>query len=294
MRVALLYNPKAGNGLVLDEIVESLGRHGHELVCLVDHKRDRARLLEAACDLVVAAGGDGTVAAVSRTIAHRGVPMAILPLGTANNIALTLGIDAPADDLIRGWTTARRQSFDLGTVRGSLGDRRFVEGVGVGLVPAGIAAATAEPPDQTRRALSNLARTVQLYRDALERLRPTDATLEVDSVRMSGTFLSIEVFNIPFVGPHLVLAPEANPSDGLLSLTYAGEDQRPQLDEYLRRRAEGIERPVALPSFHGRRIDLRVSGCVHVDDELYEGGHLSIHVEEAALTVLLPEPPEPR
>jgi diacylglycerol kinase (ATP) len=294
MRVALLYNPKAGNGLVLDEIVEAVARHGHELVCLADNKPESARLLDAPCDLVVAAGGDGTVGAVSRAIAHRGVPMAILPLGTANNIALTLGIDAPADELIRGWATARRQSFDLGMARGSLGTTLFVEGVGVGLIPAGIAAATAEPPDQTRRSLSNLARTTQLYRDALERLRPIDATLEVDGMRLTGPFLSIEVFNTPFVGPHLVFAPDASPWDGLLSVTLAGEAERQPLEEYLRRRAEGIERPVALPTLHGRRIDLWVSGCVHVDDELYEGGHLSIHVEEAALTVLLPEPPELR
>jgi diacylglycerol kinase family enzyme len=49
----------------------------------------------------------GTVALVARVIAHHRVPMAILPLGTANNIALTLGIDAPIDELIERWQEGR-------------------------------------------------------------------------------------------------------------------------------------------------------------------------------------------
>jgi diacylglycerol kinase (ATP) len=48
-------------------------------------------LLEARPDVVAAAGGDGTVAAAARTLAGQGISLAILPMGTANNIARSLG-----------------------------------------------------------------------------------------------------------------------------------------------------------------------------------------------------------
>ena len=54
--------------------------------------------------------------------------------------------------------------------------------------------------------------------------------MTVDRMRISGDFLFIEALNVPFVGPNLVLAAEANPSDGLLSVAFARADQRAQLD----------------------------------------------------------------
>jgi diacylglycerol kinase (ATP) len=287
MRVALLFNANAGDGEALHEIERALRRHGHELVCLVEEEREADRLLDAPCDLVVAAGGDGTVGLAARTVARRDVPLAILPLGTANNIALTLGIDGQLDDLLAAWKLAQGQPLDIGIAGGALSPTRFVEGVGVGLIPAGIAAANTLAPDQTRRCLSNLARTVQVYRDALSQLQPLDCTVDVDGTRVAGSFLSIEAFNIPFIGPNLVLASDANPSDGLLSVSLVRDEQRQQLDEYLRHRIEGMECPVPPAPLRGRQIEIAFSGPLHVDDELYSGTHVSVQVEEAAVTVLL-------
>ena len=51
---------------------------------------------------------------VARVFAGRGVPMAIVPLGTANNTALSLGIEAPIDELMSGWRPAGKRPLDLG------------------------------------------------------------------------------------------------------------------------------------------------------------------------------------
>src|SRR5262245_17508619 len=125
MRVSLFYNEGAGDGISLERIVRALHRQRHQLVCIVE--KDPEALIRGPSDLVVAAGGDGTVSAAARALAGRGVPLAILPLGTANNIARCLGTDGSIEQVIESWRTARRRPFDLGTVHGAWGREWFVE-----------------------------------------------------------------------------------------------------------------------------------------------------------------------
>jgi diacylglycerol kinase family enzyme len=61
-----LYNQGAGDAISFDHIRETLERHGHELVRVVSNRSDSDGMLDDASDLVVAAGGDGTVAEAAR------------------------------------------------------------------------------------------------------------------------------------------------------------------------------------------------------------------------------------
>ena len=80
------------------------------------------------------AGGDGTVGKVARRLIGSPTPIAILPLGTANNIANTLDVTGKSlKELIRSWETARCINFDAGVAKGPWGTESFVEGFGVGL-----------------------------------------------------------------------------------------------------------------------------------------------------------------
>jgi diacylglycerol kinase family enzyme len=64
----------------------------------------------------------------------KSVPITILPMGTANNIASTLGLSGLSiDDLIGGWANGRRMGLDIGLARGPWGGRYFIEGLGLGL-----------------------------------------------------------------------------------------------------------------------------------------------------------------
>jgi diacylglycerol kinase family enzyme len=77
------------------------------------------------------------------------VPLAVLPLGTANNISRTLGIaDKSVLQLIPGWASARRLHFDAGIATGPVGGApTFIEGVGMGLVRARDAPDTGQQDD---------------------------------------------------------------------------------------------------------------------------------------------------
>src|SRR6185437_16167365 len=72
--------------------------------------------VEAGADLVVAAGGDGTVRACAEALAGSGIPLAIVPLGTANLVARALGVPGQAGRALGVAFGGRDQPVDLGRV----------------------------------------------------------------------------------------------------------------------------------------------------------------------------------
>jgi diacylglycerol kinase (ATP) len=81
-----------------------------------------------AFDSVVAAGGDGTINEVANGLLGRSLPLGIIPLGTANILALELGIDRDPRAIARTLIGGRRQAVHLG----QMGERRFLAMAGVG------------------------------------------------------------------------------------------------------------------------------------------------------------------
>src|SRR5262245_2252733 len=85
--------------------------------------------LDASVDLVVAAGGDGTVATVlCEAATRRGSLVTVLPIGSANNIAHVLGLAGRApEELVAAWGGWTRRGYRLGRVAGPNRQELFVE-----------------------------------------------------------------------------------------------------------------------------------------------------------------------
>jgi YegS/Rv2252/BmrU family lipid kinase len=86
-----------------------------------DPKRLRATLeaaLEAKPDLLIVGGGDGTLSAAVKHVAHRDVALGVLPLGTTNNFARSLGIPLDLQGAIRLFRTGKVADIDLGVAGG--------------------------------------------------------------------------------------------------------------------------------------------------------------------------------
>ncbi len=119
----LLLNPKARRGQeMIAPIVERLeqGRLSvtvETFEALPEIARDIVRLRHMA-DLVVVCGGDGSVSSAAMAVMESGLPMGIIPMGTANDLARTLNI--PMDLLLAADVIARGQTrlIDIGTVNG--------------------------------------------------------------------------------------------------------------------------------------------------------------------------------
>lgn len=93
--------------------------------------------LEGGTDAVVAIGGDGTVRAIAEALAGTGVPLGIVPRGTANLFARNLGLPLGASAAVAVATGGAHSPVDLGLVRltrtdGRIDEQRFLVVVGVG------------------------------------------------------------------------------------------------------------------------------------------------------------------
>jgi diacylglycerol kinase (ATP) len=291
VNVWILCNEDAGRGLSADDLRKLVERAGHTVAGVAKRYDEGSPLPGGNPDLVVAAGGDGTVSTVAGIASKISATLAILPLGTANNIATSLGVNAPVAELIASWSTARRVPFDLGCARAASREWLVVEGVGGGLVPAGIARARAEsehrediPP------AAEVAAAVRAFRDTLVDLEPRPLTLVLDGQEMSDAFLLVEVLNIRSIGPNLVFAPDASSSDGYFDVILAQECHREELLTYLGHRSEGRDARLALPRRRAREVIITRSTDLHFDDERVdtrELGEISIYIKTAAITVLM-------
>jgi diacylglycerol kinase family enzyme len=289
MRVAMLYNEGAGRQVRLDHIRDLIAEHGHELIRVHDKKVEVERLLEGGPDIVAAAGGDGTIGRAARTLARTGIPLAILPLGTANNIARSVGTSTDIDVLVAGWTTARRMRVDLGVATGPWGQRFFVEGVGSGLLPTAITAARNRGDLDDLPAHEQVTEGVTTVSGVLSRLQPAKWTIVADGARTAGEFLLVEVLNLGAIGPNLVLSPDVDPSDGLFRVVIAGEEHRDELERYMRGLIDGRNHTPSLISQPARQVTLEGATEVHVDDEVCsaDGHTISMRVEPGALELLM-------
>src|SRR5438128_1848513 len=176
-------------------------------------------------------------------------------MGTANNIATTLGLtNKTIHQVIAGWTAGRQVNFDAGVASGPWDSKWFIEGIGVGLFTE-----TMYRLDKTNNAdLAHLedngekvTSVLQILKDRLPGFTPNRLKVTLDGRDMSGDYVLLEVMNISYIGPNLCLAPHANPSDGLLDIVLVSKDEQDNLSSCLSHCIEG-------------RLPNRVSPCVKV------------------------------
>jgi diacylglycerol kinase (ATP) len=288
-RTTLIINPNAGS--TGENTVEQLEAGLRELGYDCEHRHtetpdDLETVLSDPGDLVVAAGGDGTLRAVAMQLAGRGIPLAVVPMGTANNIGLSVGVTGSVESWLEGFKQPRKVPFDVGVVRGSWGRELFLEGAGVGLFANGLAN---YDPDIGKNVLRAIGATVQTWRE----FTPKAFRVWVEGEPLEEPLMMLEVMNTPSIGPRLRLAPEANPGDGLLDVVMVSADQQVGFTSYLANLVQG--RFTDLPNVTHRRVRQVAfewdGSPLHTDDLLHQTEtteRLEIEVWPAALELWLP------
>jgi diacylglycerol kinase (ATP) len=92
MRATLFHNPSAGHKADKDDILAAMKLADFDVRYVSVKQDDVEQALDKKTDLIVIAGGDGTITEVTTKLPDRSIPVAVLPLGTANNIARSLGV----------------------------------------------------------------------------------------------------------------------------------------------------------------------------------------------------------
>jgi len=299
VRATLVHNPAAGDRQADQGLVASLEKAGYQVNYLSTKTRNLASQLDEPGEVVIVAGGDGTVAKVAAALAGRMTPMAILPVGTANNIARSLGLVGGTSHIIGGLRTAQRKRLDVPVAHGPWGDRPFVEAAGVGLFARALALLDhddAEPLARLAKEEPTFESVVRLLRQLVTDYSPRDWKATLDGRDLSGRYLMLEAMNIRLIGPHLHFAPDADPGDGLFDVVLVSEDQCQALLEYFGHRLEKEATVPTLTTHRGRRLELTWDDPeIHFDDGVWQrtpGQPLPIVLEIGTqwVDVLIPGP----
>lgn len=290
VRAILVYNPSAGGAGGKGapdraELVSGIEHLGWSVT--VVGKADLERTMAAPTDVVLVAGGDGTVGKVAKRLAGTGIPMAVLPTGTANNVARTLGIGLEPRAALEALPRAVIREVDLGVVLHRGETERFLEGFGTGVFAYVMAERATKKHKKLRRAFRLLARELASF-------APHHTRLRIDGRDASGEYLLVAVMNVRSFGPALALAPDARFDDGVLDVVLVHPEQRASLVRHLERAA--LEGDLALPQFEVHRAKQVVlsdtGGWAHVDDGARTLlGEVEIRVEPRAVRFLTPAPP---
>ena len=266
MRANLIFNPNSGlvNGTEPGELVKALQEAGYEPVYQATASEEELDdLLLDPSGLMVVAGGDGSVRAVATRIVGKNVPMTIIPLGTANNIAKMFKISGSPPEIIKGLREPQRKVMDLGEVWGPWGREYFIEAFGFGLYAEAL---KKYEPEKGK----NLVRSIVTSIQALQEYTPRQYNMWLDEQDISGEYLLVEVLNTNSFGPRIKAAPKADLADGLLEVVRVEKDSLSNFLTYVSALAN--DRFDDLPSVEvvrGHEMTIQWDEfTVHVDAEL--------------------------
>ncbi|WP_167006470.1 YegS/Rv2252/BmrU family lipid kinase [Mumia sp. ZJ430] len=293
----LIANTSAGSADddVLDEVVAAL-RSRWDVEVARTAKPDELRDVLAShtdTDVVVAAGGDGSWHAVVQALHSLGrLPeqvVALVPMGTGNDFARTLGLPDDPVDAARGLLDAEPQPLDLAVDKDGA--------VVVNAVHVGVGALAGEEAGPWKRRLGPLGYAVGAVKAGLvgapERLR---VVVDGRLVDHGDDVVQAAVGIGRYVGGGAPLLPDADPSDGLLDITISHADALPRRLAYGLRLLRGrhTERDDVV-SVRGREVTISGDAMTwNADGEVSDGMRTRTwRIEQAGYRMLVSGPDKP-
>jgi diacylglycerol kinase (ATP) len=289
-RALLILNRKARNGgLDISEPLRVLREGGIELE---ERGCDSASALAATIragagefDLVIVGGGDGTLNCAAPGLIDTGLPLGILPLGTANDLARTLGIEPDPAAAARVIVEGHERPIDLGEVNGRL----FFNVASIGF-SADLARELTREAKKRWGVLGYAMAGARL----LARTRPFTAFIEHDNEIFKVKTVQIAVGNGRHYGGGLTMDPEAEPDDGqfhVYSLEVDNWWRLVALAPSLKRGTHGSWRDVRAFTTSAVTIRTRRSRSVNTDGELTTATPAVFRVRKRAVRVFAPAAP---
>ncbi|MNZ75357.1 Diacylglycerol kinase [compost metagenome] len=259
-RARLIYNPTSGREEMkkrLPDILQRLEQGGIETSCHATVGEGDATIAAAEAadrnyDLIIAAGGDGTLYEVINGLAGKAnrPPLGILPLGTTNDFARAMGIpkhwEYAVDLILQQYT----RPVDVGKAN----NRYFINIAGGG----SLTELTYDVPSKLKTMIGQLAYYMKGM-EKMTRLRPTELNFQASGVgQFNDEFMMFLICNSNSVGGFERLAPDSKLDDGLLDVLLIRKCNLPEFIKLvtLALRGEHLSDPHVI---HFRTDELKVT-----------------------------------
>jgi diacylglycerol kinase (ATP) len=275
MKIALFHNPSAGDrSLDGSQLIRHFVEAGYDVTYVVTNQKGWESAFKKPIDRAVIAGGDGTVSRLAPWLAATKIPFCILPLGTANNCAKTLGQINPIEVVVAKLKSAKIKKVDLGMVTTPVGHQVFIESVGIGLLAQFMGEMRMrEKKKNSRDRLTpeeRLVRALKYLRSLAKDYLEFRCELLLDDQVLSGHVLFLEVANMGLIGPNLNLIPNVDPYDGAFEVVWVGTDQRKEWRDYLKHLQDGVELKPPIRVTRCSQVLFRdVDAATHVDSRVF-------------------------
>jgi YegS/Rv2252/BmrU family lipid kinase len=291
IRVKLIFNPGSGETdespvQLMDVISEMQAWNLVPEAYLVEPEGDLEAVVQAALQdgirMIVVCGGDGTIDAVAGVLVGKNATLGIIPTGTRNNVALSLGIPEDISAAIAILRTGRRIKVDTGQVTYGSIKRSFLEFCSIGLVSSLYPSA-----DDIQH--GDLAR-IGDFLATLVTSPPAEMHLVLDGKPQFENLCHVVlVSNMPYIGPHYQAGSPDSFSDGLLDVHIFADLSKLDLLGHAVQVAAGASEDPRIQRYQVRRanIDSQPVMPVMADGETLGQGRLQVRVQPRSLAVMV-------
>jgi diacylglycerol kinase family enzyme/membrane-associated phospholipid phosphatase len=296
-RAAVIVNPiKVGDGVAFRrKVTRALAVRGFDDPLWLETREDDAgnamakQAIENESDLVLVAGGDGTVRVVCAALATTGIPVGVIPAGTGNLLARNLHIPLDLDDALERILDGRDRRIDLVKVHGDgLDTDHFAVMAGLGLDAAII---TGAPPILK----AQIGWTAYLV-SAAKNINHPSVKVRIsldDEEPLERRVRTVVIGNVGMLQANIPLLPDARPDDGLIDVVIIAPrrvTQWPLVFWRVMTRTKRTE--MYLERFTGRKVE--ITAAVDVErqldgDGIGAGRGLTAEVEPGSLVVRVPK-----
>jgi diacylglycerol kinase (ATP) len=287
----LIYNPAAGAlrrnpARILQRTIAALARGGlAPRLMPTSVAGEAASLAQEAvrqgADLVLVLGGDGTVNEVVQGLVHSSVPLGVLPGGTANVLAMELGLGSRVEPAAKMLATFEPRLVSLGRISGSFGSRYFLLMAGAGL--------DANIVYEVSAGLKNAAGKLAYWASGLLRFFKRVEQLEVGvdgHVHRCGFALISRVRNY---GGDLEIASGASLHDDHFEVVlFEGSNPLRYAWYMLNVAAKRVQRLRGVRVLSAHQVQVLTAAAVQIDGEYLGRQPVSIEIVPGALQLLLP------
>jgi len=297
IRAKLIANPGAGNVLEaasrLEKVTNFLMDKGLKVdVALAHPKKEAIPIVKQAIkdgyDVIIAMGGDGTIGAVIRGMGVSKIKLGIIPAGTENDIAASLGIPEDLEAACALIASGHTRKLDLGQISTKKRKKfNFLMVAAVGLT-ATLYPLISEVPEGKLAGIKDALNSILKYKT-----KPTVFLTLNDESKIEVETMLVTVANTPVTGLKNLVAPDASLEDGLLDIAvYPGFSKTELLSYFIRSANEGATPDGRIRRYRARKIKIKTSPKLDVAAEgiIVGKGTAWIKVLPGALRVIAPKP----